>query len=1090
MIAAVTADNAVGGTQEGECCAMASVRCGERSELSPPRSEQKLSSGVLERDADADSSVATDAGTNDCADALRLLLTQANPRCPDYIGSRRMDDSGVEHVAPALDVAFPVMHAYNLQLTDTIAVQLGEVDGAKQESRDLLRPSVRLLCSIGRSLVAEQYRRQMPERIRLRGVKAPKMSEEARREEREYLHQTLPPTGVAVANLRWRAKDLGGVYACTCVKAGCSFQPDSFLTLCRHVEEGHYRLRRLRQLPEKSWHCSRSPSVYYPINPANTRGLGSHGKNFYLCGSCGVYFSTVKATQAHYLRSHAERRFCSSETCVWVSCPFCEDSVERESSRLPVCRLQLRSRPMEVMWNEMRQCLQGDPARVTSAHVLASLLLFPNTQSPLCFTTSMARGIWWRSEGRCEGLKERVVNAVSAIRGVLRFTGKKRYRRVVEEAYDVQDLAAPGWPVPGEESGSECVIPVARKEARVFVQSLPSNVPTVEVEGASALPSTSSTVSGESCQPTRKVVIIGKRVMEGGDKVCCEEAAADEGGQSWRRWLLSGNAEEVPAKRLRCESATGVEVVGPPPRPSLLPQPRTEATFPSHSVMQEPRRPCSFVFHHSVVNAASGQEGGAVLAESHNGSVKGIATTDGGRNDCVAERRGCIATTQNGLSSARNSAVVGLGVKTQSDLVCSRPVPLAVVLSPNLPATMPVVPVVPVSAASIGLSTSLPRLAVKSPANNCSNQGKAGWFGTVETLPVINTQPKLSIKPLHSSCQSSSMPPCGTNQLVTQSTPNASSTLMHLELSKARPTSTWSHQSKLSGGYNLLLSRKSSNSSTTNTLLRVRQLPTVGGRSTPEAGACTTAPDGLKSVSEVEEKVVARSVASTVPQLSTALTNAGWLGARKSPQPVSIMSAAKLSGRVTSCAAHSTKSLTNGVASYLKCHETPCSKGESSSTVVGAAPSDSLKSLGTAKSAARLKGTRIRPCNKKSCASLGSGNARSWRRQSPPVSALLPSVLRMAASSVKWTGEGQTVAGLSMAQGNPRAACASRETEACKPAVFASSSCSFSSACKVKGVHLEGGSGDVVASDAMMCPMCSFSSCDREAIMQHVMDTH
>ncbi|EUB61782.1 hypothetical protein EGR_03328 [Echinococcus granulosus] len=419
---------------------MASVCHGEVSELPPPRSEQRLSSGVNEMDAD--SSVATDAGTDACADALQLLLTQASPRCSDYIDSWRMDDSGVEHAAPALDVAFPVMHAYNLQLTDTIAVQLGEVDGGRQECRDLLRPSVRLLCSIGRSLVVEQYRRQVPERIRLRGVKAPKMSEEARREEREYLHQTLPPTGVAVASLRWRAKDLGGV--------------------------------------------------------------------------------------------------------------------------------------------------------------------------------------------------------------------------------------------PGEESGSECVIPVARKEARVFVQSLPSNVPTVEVEGASALPSTSSTVSGESCQPTRKVVIIGKRVMEGGDKVCCEEAAADEGGQSWRRWLLSGNAEEVPAKRLRCESATGVEVVGPPPRPSLLPQaaptppsalpvvrtadsptggmhargavpaaalstsclpkPRTEATFPSHSVMQEPRRPCSFVFHHSVVNAASGQEGGAVLAESHNGSVKGIATTDGGRNDCVAER--------------------------------------------------------------------------------------------------------------------------------------------------------------------------------------------------------------------------------------------------------------------------------------------------------------------------------------------------------------------------------------------------------------------------------------------------------------------
>ncbi|VDM16007.1 unnamed protein product [Hydatigera taeniaeformis] len=44
-------------------------------------------------------------------------------------------------------------------------------------------------------------------------------------------------------------------------------------------------------------------------------------------------------------------------------------------------------------------------------------------------------------------------------------------------------------------------------------------------------------------------------------------------------------------------------------------------------------------------------------------------------------------------------------------------------------------------------------------------------------------------------------------------------------------------------------------------------------------------------------------------------------------------------------------------------------------------------------------------------------------------------------------------------------------------------------------VGVEGGGGDdgganVVAGDAMMCPMCAFSSCDREAIMQHVMGAH
>lgn len=70
----------------------------------------------------------------------------------------------------------------------------------------------------------------------------------------------------------------------------------------------------------------------------------------------------------------------------------------------------------------------------------------------------------------------------------------------------------------GEASGSECAVGVARKGARVIVKSLPANAPTVEVEGGSTVPLSGGRVSEESCQPTRKVIVIGKRVAEDGDE--------------------------------------------------------------------------------------------------------------------------------------------------------------------------------------------------------------------------------------------------------------------------------------------------------------------------------------------------------------------------------------------------------------------------------------------------------------------------------------------------------------------------------------------------------------------------------------------
>ncbi|VDK25364.1 unnamed protein product [Taenia asiatica] len=107
-----------------------SVLRGKRGGLQPRRREEKWSSGIIETDVDSPVSKVTD--TIQCSAATRLMLTQASPRC---VGSGQIDDSGVEHAVPALDVAFPIMHTYNLQLTDTIPMQRGEVEGGREGSR-------------------------------------------------------------------------------------------------------------------------------------------------------------------------------------------------------------------------------------------------------------------------------------------------------------------------------------------------------------------------------------------------------------------------------------------------------------------------------------------------------------------------------------------------------------------------------------------------------------------------------------------------------------------------------------------------------------------------------------------------------------------------------------------------------------------------------------------------------------------------------------------------------------------------------------------------------------------------------------------
>lgn len=392
-----------------------------------------------------------------------------------------------------------------------------------------------------------------------------------------------------------------------------------------------------------------------------------------------------------------------------------------------------------------------------------------------------------------------------------------------------------------------------------------------------------------------------------------------------------------------------------------------------------------------------------------------------------------------------------------SNLSSARPLAAAVPLPLNLPA---VVPVVAMSATSVGLSTGLPGVTVKPSSKNLCTDGKA------ETLCVVGPPPpQLSMETSHSSLQPASSSRCDTSESVAQGGANALCTPMRVELAKTKSTSASPRQVKSSGGYNLLISRKTLDSSIANTLLRMRQLPVVGRTSAPEAGGRSIAPHLLKLAPKVEQRVV-WNVASSAAQASTALTTiTGCSGGQTN---CGVGSAAQMSRHA---AVQLTKTLRSGVAGLLRSDETTCSNAELSSAVVDGACRVALESVGSAQSTVQLRGTKIRPCGTNSRGSVESGVSVAQRSHS----ALLPRLLGMAGGTVESCGGGgQCGSALATARGG---GCVSGEREACSLSNW-------------KCVDVEGGSSDVVASDAMMCPMCSFSSCDREAIMQHVIDAH
>ncbi|VDL52829.1 unnamed protein product, partial [Hymenolepis diminuta] len=280
-------------------------------------------------------------------DYRKTSISESNPSCDQLPATV----TGYFET-PYLDTEFPVAHGHYLQVDDLIPVKVSNALHVAS-SKDLLRPSTRILCRAGRSIVAEQYRRMNLGKIKLKGVKPKKLTEEALQRERELLQRTLPGAGVAVARLRWDRKNLGDLYKLT---------------------------------------------------------------------------------------MHNENITESNDLNVFDTCNFCGELVEKESHKLQVCRLHLDSKLPKFMWNEIGRYLEYDPARGVCAHVLTSLMLFPNVKSPLLMVKDVFDAIQEKFGSNLEDVSRRFISAISAFRGSYHFCGQEAYKGAVDGTLDVVEL--------------------------------------------------------------------------------------------------------------------------------------------------------------------------------------------------------------------------------------------------------------------------------------------------------------------------------------------------------------------------------------------------------------------------------------------------------------------------------------------------------------------------------------------------------------------------------------------------------------------------------------------------------------------------
>ena len=92
----------------------------------------------------------------------------------------------------------------------------------------------------------------------------------------------------------------------------------------------------------------------------------------------------------------------------------------------------------EVMWEEVNELLEGDPARCLGATVLAVLQLFPNPYSPIGFHHEVAQRILSDLQRNCN--QNSVPYFISALRGVHNFVSSSRYEFQLEKPVILEEL--------------------------------------------------------------------------------------------------------------------------------------------------------------------------------------------------------------------------------------------------------------------------------------------------------------------------------------------------------------------------------------------------------------------------------------------------------------------------------------------------------------------------------------------------------------------------------------------------------------------------------------------------------------------------
>nr|CDS26294.1 hypothetical protein HmN_000654300 [Hymenolepis microstoma] len=348
---------------------------------------------------------------------LKTLLQESDPLSPV--------DRGILEI---LSVEFPIAHSHYLHINELIPSKYIN-EPHIPHSNHRLRPSTKLLCRVGRSMVAEQYRRMNLGKVKLEGVKPKIMTVEALQRERELLQRTLPGVGVAIARLWWRTKDLGDLYEQTCVKEDCCFHSYSYEHLIKHLKMGHYVLKELLDFEYEL----DSPSLFYPLHELK---VADDIRSIYLCQRCDSSFDSRRSI----IRIHKGEIADGRELNALDRCEGCKELVEARSLKQKVCQLNLVSSVPKVIWNEIDQYFEYDPARAIGDHVLESLKLFPNEKSPL----SMSKEVYDSMQARFEN-SPLVANchfmpAISALRGSCCSCGMNQYKGAMDKILDIVKL--------------------------------------------------------------------------------------------------------------------------------------------------------------------------------------------------------------------------------------------------------------------------------------------------------------------------------------------------------------------------------------------------------------------------------------------------------------------------------------------------------------------------------------------------------------------------------------------------------------------------------------------------------------------------